>query len=241
MIIRKIINLVGSRINAVKIVHKNEWFPILISTFLFIIFLFLTSEVRESIAGEKETIGEIDKYSLEFILQMRTQKLTLAAINLTSLGSGVVLSFLTLTFSLYELIRKRFASAVQILVVALGTPILTSILKLFFERVRPDYSIRLVDELGFSYPSGHSLAATAIYFTIAISLSRTVTQISSVITIWSLFISLILIIGLTRIYLGVHHASDVMAGILLGTVWASVVEYVWIYFHRIKMNHKLAA
>lgn len=237
MINQNFFELIKSKLRAYSDVRNHEIFLFILCILIFAIFIFLTSEVQESIAGEKETIGLIDKYSLDFILQNRTPKLTSVAEVITGLGSGVVLGFLTLAIIAYEIFKKRWVSVSQILFVAIGSPILILFLKLFYERHRPDYALGLINETGYSYPSGHSLASAAIYFTISILISKNLTQKNHKFMVWVLFILLVLLIGFTRIYLGVHHASDVMAGILLGAVWAVGVECLTIYINRGKSHY----
>lgn len=188
-------------------------------------FIILTSEVREALAGEKEWIGTIDQQLLAFVVGHRTHALNGVAIDFTALGSAAGLSTLILFFCAFFFLDKKWPLILHMLLAVAGAGGLTAALKSYFERSRPDISLRLVDVQGFSYPSGHSLASAAIYFTCAILVARHFRELPARLTIWVFFLALIVIIGLTRIYLGVHFFSDVLAGIMMGMAWASVVEF----------------
>ena len=95
---------------------------------------------------------------------------------------------------------------------------LQKILKAVFQRQRPDEYFHLIDQLGFSFPSGHSLTSLILFFLIIFIYRKTQKNkaISSVLT--ALLSSLILLIGFSRIYLGVHYPTDVLASWSLGLV-----------------------
>ncbi|MFB9278877.1 phosphatase PAP2 family protein [Cohnella cellulosilytica] len=99
-----------------------------------------------------------------------------------------------------------------------GAPLLNTALKMIFRRERPDLH-RLAEELGYSFPSGHSMAAFALYGVLAYLLWRHVPGTKGRFALVSLAALLAFFIGLSRIYLGVHYPSDVLAGYLASTVW----------------------
>lgn len=211
---------------------NSKWFGIFLIGMLMGGFIVLTSEVREALSGEAELISVIDHETLRFFVENRVHIVDTAAIDLTAMGSGVVLTILTIFICSYSLAVKRIEVVFQILMASLGASGLTWLLKFYFERSRPDASLRLVEVQGFSYPSGHSLAAAAIYFTVGVVLCKSIKSSVAKTTIWMLFLGLILSIGVSRIYLGVHYFSDVLAGILIGIAWASFVEFLVQHFWR---------
>lgn len=97
-----------------------------------------------------------------------------------------------------------------------------------WDRPRPDFLIRLVNVEGYSYPSGHSLSGAAVYFTLAILLC----QESRSFIVLSFASLLIFLISLSRVYLGVHYISDVMAGVLLGIAWAALLGAAISFFEE---------
>lgn len=204
----------------------RKWLWLGFVTLLLGTFIVLSSEVREFNLGQPELIGEIDHVVLEWLVKFRTQQLNQIAVDITALGSATVLIVIILITSSLFIFQKRFLMAGHLIASGLGSAVLTSFLKNYFERSRPEELFRLVDVQGYSYPSGHSLVASAVYFTLAILACETVkdTRAKSVVVV--LFSLLVLFIGSSRIYLGVHYFSDVSAGILLGAAWSSLLRVV---------------
>jgi undecaprenyl-diphosphatase len=202
---------------------NGKWLAISFISLLLGAFIILTSEVREALSGEAELIGVIDHRTIEFLTKFRTPAINALAIDLTAMGSGTVLGIVVFFITSFYFFSKKYMPAIQLLLVGVGAAGLTYILKFYFERSRPDISLRVVEVQGFSYPSGHSLSASAIYFMIAILICKTLKDLKIRIFFYTLFLFLILLVGATRIYLGVHYFSDVLAGILVGVSWASLV------------------
>ena len=114
--------------------------------------------------------------------------------------------------------------------VILGTPIINQILKQFFHRARPDLH-RLIEIGGYSFPSGHAMNAFAVYGILAFLLWRHIpTRLGRtvLIIISTIFI---LMIGTSRIYLGVHYPSDIIGGYFASGFWLAIS--IW-FFQRYK-------
>ena len=139
---------------------------------------------------------------------------------ITSLGSGAVLSLMTLLVVGYLLIERWYASAVLVVVSVGGGTLLTAGLKGYFERDRPNAVPHLTDALFKSYPSGHSMMSSVVYLTLAVLLARTMKRRRVKIYFVSAALFLSFLVGLSRVYLGVHYPTDVVAGWAGGTAWA---------------------
>ena len=139
---------------------------------------------------------------------------------ITSLGSGAVLSLMTSLVVGYLLIERWYASAVLVLVSVGGGTLLTAGLKGYFERDRPNAVPHLTDALFKSYPSGHSMMSSVVYLTLAVLLARTMKRRRVKIYFVSAALFLSFLVGLSRVYLGVHYPTDVVAGWAGGTAWA---------------------
>ncbi len=140
--------------------------------------------------------------------------------DITALGSGTVLTAFTLCIVLYHTLRREWKLAAFLAVTILLGWLTMEGLKLLFQRERPTVVPHLMVEKSLSLPSGHTMMSTAIFFLIAgvyssRSRSRKVTWFA-----FTLASLLALTIGYTRIFLGVHHPSDVLAGWLLGLAWS---------------------
>jgi undecaprenyl-diphosphatase len=185
---------------------------------------------RELIEGE---VGAVDSAILLTVAKTRTPWLTIAAVDVTALGSvTLVVLFSAFTLVVLLVLRDRLA-ALQLLAASAGAGILTLVTKNIIERIRPEEVQQLIVVSGFSYPSGHSVSTSALYLTIAIIAGRYVQRAGARAAIF-LAVSLALImVGASRVYLGVHYATDVVSGISLGTAWALLLAGFFTFFgHR---------
>ncbi len=213
------------QMDRIRLLH-SKWLSVFIFCALLGAFIVLSSEVQEALGGQTELIGRLDQIFLNLAIKVRSSSIDSFAIDLTAMGSGVVLSILAGIFAAFFVLQKTYRAAIQLILASAGAGILTLLLKSYFERSRPAAAFRVVEVHGFSYPSGHSLAAAAVYFSIAILLSKSLVTATAKVVLYAIFLALIFLIGFTRIYLGVHFLSDVTAGILLGIAWASLIGFL---------------
>jgi undecaprenyl-diphosphatase len=141
-------------------------------------------------------------------------------VNLTSLGSNAVLTLLTLLVVGYLLATARRGVAMLVATAAAGGALLSWSLKGAFDRARPDVVAHLVDVHSTSFPSGHSTGAAATYLMLGILLARVAPRRSVKLYVLGAALLLTTIVGGTRVYLGVHWPTDVLAGWVVGTGWA---------------------
>jgi undecaprenyl-diphosphatase len=138
----------------------------------------------------------------------------------TALGSIGVLSFITLVVGGHLALQGRARLAVFIVAaVAIGM-LLSSALKLGFDRARPDLVPHCTTVYSPGFPSGHALLSAATYLTLAALLAQVQPRRRLRIFLLASAAALTCLIGVTRVFLGVHWPSDVMAGWAAGTVWA---------------------
>jgi undecaprenyl-diphosphatase len=161
-----------------------------------------------------------DLQSLQSIAASRSSALTSVAQVVTDAGSFALLAPLSIAFLLLRR-WKRPADDIALVVIAAGCAALPSVVKLIVARPRPTIE-HLVHLSSLSFPSEHSTQAAGIYLTIAIMLSKGLGRG------WrELVIALAVVIGLavawSRVYLGIHYPTDVIAGLLLGWSWALLV------------------
>jgi undecaprenyl-diphosphatase len=107
-----------------------------------------------------------------------------------------------------------------------GTWILETATKNLIERIRPTEVAPLLEVSGYSYPSGHALAASALYLTMAIIAARHLRGRATKVLLVSATCLLVAAIGVSRVYLGVHYPTDVLSGVALGTAWALLLATV---------------
>jgi len=175
---------------------------------------------------EQDTVN-IDRAVLLWMARFRTPSLTGAMVDLTALGSPTLVTVFTVVTFFILLVLHHRRSSLQLAIASLGTWLLTYVTKDIVERRRPTEVEHLVQVSGFSYPSGHSLAAAALYLTIAIVASGHLRSRAEKATIIVGAFVLIGMVGISRVYLGVHYPSDVASGVSLGTAWALVLAAVF--------------
>jgi len=143
-----------------------------------------------------------------------------AMCDLTALGSSTVLVLFVLAVAGALLARGQYHALVFLLVAALGGMLLNNLLKPFFGRARPDIALRLTEATSLSFPSGHAMGSAVIYFTLAALLARLVEPRALKLYFLGLAALLSFLVGASRVYLGVHYPSDVLAGWTMGLGWA---------------------
>jgi len=172
---------------------------------------------RELIEGE---VGAMDSEILLAVAKKRTPWLTTTAMDVTALGSiTLVVLFSAFTLLVLLVLRDRLG-ALQLLAASAGAGILTLVTKNIIERIRPEEAQQLIVVSGFSYPSGHSVSTSALYLTIAIVAGHYVQHSGARAAIILAVLAVLIMIGASRVYLGVHYATDVVSGISLGAAWA---------------------
>ena len=140
--------------------------------------------------------------------------------DITSLGGPTVVTLIAVAVSGFLLIDgKRFAALLMLASVG-GGALLSSVLKLGIDRPRPDLVAHLVEVSTASFPSGHAMLSAVIYLTLGALLSRVEAPRRVKIYVLAVAVFLTFLVGLSRIYLGVHWPTDVLAGWCAGSAWA---------------------
>jgi undecaprenyl-diphosphatase len=143
-----------------------------------------------------------------------------AARDLTSLGSIIVLVIITAAIAGYLFLARKPVAAWFMLIAVFGGIALSDLLKFSFARPRPDIVAPAARVFTTSFPSGHATLSAITYLTIAALLARG--QSSPIVGVYFVVVAAVLtfLIGVSRIYLGVHYPTDVLAGWCIGAAWA---------------------
>lgn len=173
-----------------------------------------------------QTISSFDEPIIDFVQSAEVSGLTSIMKLFTNIGSTTSVTLLAILTLGVLLWKKYRAQAVLFTIVLVGTGILNQVLKLIFKRERPDFN-RLIDIGGYSFPSGHTMMAFSLYTVLAYIVWRNLKTTGSRIAIAIVAIFMIVMIAVSRIYLGVHFPSDIVGGILASSVWlfASIAMY----------------
>ncbi len=134
---------------------------------------------------------------------------------------------------IWRLVRARRKHAAALLAIsALGGEALDSILKLLFHRPRPEAFFGIVEPATYSFPSGHAVTACSFYIVLAAILSRCVRSKLAKAGLWTFAVVLAAAIGFSRVYLGVHYPSDVIAGYAVAVIWIVLLERGYAVWRR---------
>ena len=140
--------------------------------------------------------------------------------DLTALGGVAVLVLTTVVVSLFFLLRGRFSTTLYVLVTVGGGIVISSLAKEFFDRPRPDLVPHGSLVHTASFPSGHSMMAAVTYLTLGALIARAQMHRGMKIYTLTVAVLLTLLVGVSRVYMGVHWPTDVAAGWLAGGGWA---------------------
>jgi undecaprenyl-diphosphatase len=147
----------------------------------------------------------------------------------TSLGSTTIF---TIAAVLYLLLARKTRHALQVLVALGGGTLISTCLKQAFDRPRPDFVAHIVDVSTASFPSGHAMLSAVTYLTLGVLLARVETNARLRVFLLGLALFCTLGVGISRIYLGVHYPTDVLAGWMLGTGWAMLCWITSLWLER---------
>jgi undecaprenyl-diphosphatase len=143
-----------------------------------------------------------------------------AARDVTSLGSIIVVVITTAAVAGYLLLTHKPGVAWLMLLAVGGGIALNNLLKLVFARQRPYVMAASPRVFTTSFPSGHATLSAIAYLTIGTLLARASPSAAVAVYLMAIAVSLTMLIGLSRIYLGVHYPTDILAGWCVGAVWA---------------------
>jgi len=150
--------------------------------------------------------------------------------DVTGLGSMIVLVMVTAVAIFYLLLVGLWRSALLVFVAVGGGQILSSLLKLGIDRPRPDLVPHLAEVQTLSFPSGHAMMAAVTYLTLGTMLAGIVPGRATKIYVLGVAVLVTLMVGVSRLYLGVHWPSDVLAGWCAGFAWAMLC---WLVARRL--------
>jgi len=152
--------------------------------------------------------------------------------DLTALGSSAVLTLFTSAVAVFLAVRRQHHALALVLVAALGGLLLADGLKAVFQRPRPDLVPHLARVYSSSFPSGHAVSSAVVYLTLGALLSQLVQERKLKAYFLGVACFLTFVVGLSRVVLGVHYPSDVLAGWSAGLAWALLCWMAASYLQR---------
>ncbi|MEF8793133.1 phosphatase PAP2 family protein [Thiohalorhabdus sp.] len=185
------------------------------------VFAEVADEVRE---------GEARPYDRLVLLSLRSAAapsdplgpawLEAVAQDITSLGGVVVLALITGAVVGFLVLVRRRVEACLVAVAVGGGAVLSTLLKLAFGRDRPDPALHATEVVTASFPSGHAMLSAVVYLTLAAILAQSQEGLRVKVYLLAVAVLVTGLVGISRVYLGVHWPTDVLGGWSLGLAWA---------------------
>ncbi|SHH74926.1 undecaprenyl-diphosphatase [Sporobacter termitidis DSM 10068] len=193
---------------------RRKWFVIM----PIILFAMLAVCVRANISSPFEgwAYGEA--------VEDMTPSLTMAMKVITYLGDSIVIISFCLILFIIPKLKKTIALPMSIAVIS--STALNILLKQVFARARPDI-LRLINETGYSFPSGHAMINASLYTMLILMIWKYVKNTPLKVSLSAICAVLTILIGCSRVYLGVHYAGDVLGGWLFGFAISICIYYLW--------------
>lgn len=152
--------------------------------------------------------------------------------DLTALGGTTVITLMVTSVTLFLLLMRQWKSALFVVVAVVGGLTISLVLKDLYDRARPDLVVHQSHTMTSSFPSGHSTNAAVTYLTMAILLARLVHSARMKVYVLAVGLLIPLLVGLSRVFVGVHWPTDVIAGWLIGLSWGLFIYAMATYLQR---------
>ena len=177
----------------------------------------------EALEGDAQHFDEVTRAAVH---QFATPLLTAIMRGFSFVGSTIALTVGTIFVVVQFAMRKWGREARLFAITMIGAGLLNITLKLAFKRPRPVPFFNLSPPETYSFPSGHSLTSAVFFGALAAILAARIKSKRVQVAIWIVATAMFLLIGLSRIYLGVHYTTDVIAGFAAALIWILVVRFV---------------
>ena len=219
--------------------NEKRWFEFLSLSLLLglgtaiaalIFFGWLADEVLE---GDSRRFDEVTRAAIH---QLASPTLTIVMRGFSFVGSTIALTIGTIIVVVRFAMRNLGREAKLFAITMIGAGLLNITLKLAFKRARPEPFFNLSLPETYSFPSGHSLTSAVFFGALAAILTAHIKSRRVRAVIWIVSTLMFLTIGFSRIYLGVHHTTDGIAGFVAALIWILVVRFVEIQLRRRKLR-----
>ena len=203
--------------------HELQWLLLGLGACVFVLlFWMLASEVAE---------GDTQGFDVRIVQAMRNpanpsipigpQWLQWSMVDVTALGGPTILGLMLVAVVGFLLLQTRYHTALFVAATTASGEVLSYILKHYFNRARPTVvpDLRIMSP---SFPSGHAMESAIVYLTLGAVLMRVAETRLTKLYLMGVAILLTTMVGISRVYLGVHYPTDVVAGWIVGLAWASI-------------------
>ena len=212
--------------------------PFTILAILLSINLFMLSEIVEHVVNSPKA-KYLDMNVSGWFFSMRTPFMSKAFYYFTQLGTFYGVTIGTTLAGLFLLWKKEWYLLLALLISVLGSSLSMHYSKIYFHRERPLNMAYFTPENSFSFPSGHATSAMALAGILCYFVLIEIENKKLRLGLFLLGVCYIILIGLSRIYLGVHFLTDVAAGYLLGLLWVIVAIGLMEYVAISRTKHRI--
>ena len=203
------------------------------------IFLILAGEIAE---------GETQAFDVMILRALRSRDdpakpigpvwLEGSLLDLTAIGGSTVLGLVIFAVVGFLLLQARYRTALFVAITSASGEVVSTVLKQAFNRPRPTVVPHLRDVYTTSFPSGHAMESAIVYLTLGAILMRVTESRLTKMYCLGMAVLLTLLVGISRVYLGVHYPTDVIGGWIIGFVWASLC---WLAAQRFEARAGITA
>lgn len=209
-----------SRANATQTAPQIASRHLVLGIIFSILFTVVFARLFDFVADHGKTVTPFDHSILYFMYHHRAHWLTQTAKVLARMGSPPVIAGVALVSAVVGISWRKVRGAAWTMPIAIiGAGIIIQAVKLFIKRPRPSFFAPLLHESGFSFPSGHSLIAMVVYGLLGYFLMHLFRNVGVRLAVRALTVLVVVAIGVSRVYVGVHYPTDVLAGWIAGVPW----------------------
>ena len=159
-------------------------------------------------------------------------------IDLTAIGGPTVLGLTVVIVAGFLALQTRYRTALVVAITSFSAELLSNVMKHAFNRPRPSIVPHLREVFTSSFPSGHAMESAIVYLTLGAILMRAAESRITKIYIFATVVLLTSLVGISRVYLGVHYPTDVIGGWIIGFMWASIC---WLVAQRFEATAHIQA
>ncbi|MGI6093647.1 MAG: phosphatase PAP2 family protein [Veillonellaceae bacterium] len=218
-------------------VKRNSRLHIVLALMVGIIMLGLFCKIAWNTLIE-QAMAEFDQSIILLVRSFTSSYMDFFMVNVTNLGSASFYALLAFVMLIILLRRKRKYEAVTLVLCVAGGAFLNEVLKQLFQRSRPD-TLPLIDIGGYSFPSGHAMVSVCCYGLLAFLTIRSLASWRSKVIVFIITSIVVTVVGISRIYVGVHYPTDVLAGFAVGTTWLAfcIALLLWLEHRVVKFSN----
>lgn len=193
-------------------------------------------DLAAALKAQDPAVQRIDAAVYEWFGSRRTPFTSALFVTITTAGGVAGMTALVVAVLAVLIARRRFRRAAYLAITSAGGFLLNQLLKNHYVRPRPDLKAAVLDAMGYSFPSGHAMSSTIILGALAYLATRSIPDWKNKSAALAALATLALAIGISRVYLGVHWASDVGAGFAAGLLWVTATTTGYELFRQYRLG-----